>query len=63
MKKQTITETDKPAFFKLLNRAARPQSQPAAKTLVHPNADDCGDRKIRSNTSVNVAKKHGGKSH
>ena len=63
MKKQSIKKTDKSAFFKLLNRAAHPQSQSGGKTSAPQSAGGYGGKQTRSNTSANAAKKRGGKSH
>jgi hypothetical protein len=58
-----IKSTNGPMFFKLLHRAARPQSQQAGKTSAPAAPDDCSDRKTRSNTSACAAEKYDGKSH
>lgn len=62
MKSKQIKQTNKTAFFKLLDRAARPLSQPADQTSAVASAGDCGDSKTHSNTSASAVRKRGGKS-
>ena len=62
IKKQTTKSTDKSAFFKLLNLAARPKSKRVAKTSARNSDGGYSDSKTRSNISGNASVKRGEKS-
>jgi hypothetical protein len=62
MKKQSVTSTNGPAFFKLLAASAQPLSNPTGQTSVHPDGG-LTDKRTRLDTSASASEKHDGKSH
>ena len=62
MKKASITETDKSAFFSLLTRAAQPLVMKGRRKSGSHSSDGCNGSKTHSRTSGDDLSRRDGKS-